>query len=57
MTCACGCGRTTLLAKHTNPKRGTVKGKPVKWCEGHQHRVYNPNGKNWHHPDWFPKRA
>ena len=52
--CACGCGRKTPLALYTNLKRGTVKGRPTRFIQGHAHRVHRPDGgKNFHDPAWF----
>jgi hypothetical protein len=36
--CECGCGRPVPLAMQNNPKRGWVKGQPVRFVLGH-----NPN--------------
>lgn len=36
--CQCGCGQPTSLARDTNPKRGDVKGQPVRYVRGHQRR-------------------
>ena len=52
--CACGCGRKTPFALHTNLKRGTVKGRPIRFIQGHEHRVHRPEGgKNFHEPTWY----
>ena len=33
--CACGCGRQTSLAPHTDKKRGWIKGQPTRFIRGH----------------------
>lgn len=40
--CHCGCGRKTNIATHTNIKRGSVKGKPVRYISGHNARKHFP---------------
>ena len=35
MTCKCGCGQETGLAKRTDPRYGTVKGQPLNYAMGH----------------------
>lgn len=37
--CKCGCGGATPPAKATNSHRGLVKGEPVNYLTGHQHRT------------------
>lgn len=34
--CECGCGRPAPIAKHTNTSRGHIKGKPIRFVNGHQ---------------------
>jgi hypothetical protein len=36
--CECGCGEPTLPAKWTDPRRGTVKGEPRRFLDGHHAR-------------------
>ena len=38
--CRCGCGRPAPIAKRTNAARGYIKGRPVRYINGHnaQHR-------------------
>lgn len=38
--CECGCGRETRIARNTNPKLGHVKGRPLRYINGH-----NPSGR------------
>lgn len=46
--CDCGCGQPTPLARHTNPRRGHVRGEPLRFCHGH-----NMRGKSGpEHPSW-----
>jgi len=37
--CICGCRRKTLIAKYTDYRTGCIKGKPVRYCAGHQRRI------------------
>ena len=53
--CICGCGKPAPLAKTTNRQRGHVVGQPTRFVEGHQHRVYRPEGPNYHDPQWFER--
>lgn len=53
--CACGCGRKTTISKVTHRPMGRVKGRPMKFIGGHQHRVYRPSGSNFHEPWWYAK--
>lgn len=36
--CECGCGERTNLARATIPERGWVKGRPLRYCRGHNNR-------------------
>lgn len=54
--CQCGCGRRVPLASRTDKRRGLVKGRPVKFLEDHQHRLYRPNATNFHEPGWYLKQ-
>jgi hypothetical protein len=36
--CECGCGELTVLAKWTDKRRGTIKGEPLKFLQGHNKR-------------------
>ena len=36
--CECGCGEATTIAQRTDHKRGWVKGKPIRFHKGHNHR-------------------
>ena len=36
--CHCGCGKQTKLARQSDSKLGYVKGKPIPFIGGHQHR-------------------
>ena len=36
--CKCGCGEKTRIATQTRPERGDVKGEPVQFRRGHNHR-------------------
>lgn len=38
--CQCGCGNKTRLARQNNPKHGHVKGRPLRYLNGH-----NPSGR------------
>jgi hypothetical protein len=49
MTCACGCGAETPLAKQTDRRKGHVKGQPVRYVHGH-----NP-GPPKRTPDFEPR--
>ena len=51
--CVCGCGRKAPLARFTNEKRGTVKGKPIRFIPGHEHRIHRVDRTNFHDPAWF----
>lgn len=53
--CECGCGRLTNLADRTRPKKGHIKGQPVRFLQGHhvrtpehQEKLNRPKGKNHH---------
>lgn len=46
--CACGCGREAGISVRT--------GEPNRFAFGHQHRVYRPQGPNYHAPAWFERR-
>ena len=37
--CSCGCGAAAPLAKTSNKSRGWVRGKPLKWVQGHSLRA------------------
>lgn len=37
--CSCGCGNVTTVAKKTDRRHGTVKGKPQKFVRGHHRRL------------------
>ena len=39
MTCQCGCGQLTRIAKKTSTPRGWVKGQPRRFLVGHHARV------------------
>jgi hypothetical protein len=34
--CQCGCGQRTRLARQNDTKRGTIKGRPVRFVKGHR---------------------
>lgn len=36
--CECGCGAPTVVAKWTDKRRGTVKGEPLSFLQGHNRR-------------------
>jgi hypothetical protein len=36
--CACGCGHRTRIATQTRPRLGHVKGRPVRFLNGHGKR-------------------
>lgn len=47
--CHCGCGQKTNLASSSNPKKGWVKGEPLRYIFGHQYKKNkidppNPSG-------------
>lgn len=53
--CQCGCGQKTNLASTTNNKRGTIKGKPMRFISGHNTKIdkpwlHNQTGEN--HYNW-----
>lgn len=50
--CHCGCGEKTRLAKHTDHRRGHVKGQPVKYVAHH----FAHNGGRWIDPDGYTMR-
>jgi hypothetical protein len=37
--CSCGCGAITAIAKKTDSRYGTVKGKPQRFVRGHHRRI------------------
>ena len=37
--CECGCGEKTPLATNTRHSRGQIKGEPIRFLNGHIHRV------------------
>jgi hypothetical protein len=39
MTCQCGCGQPTPIAKTTRTEHGWVKGQPIRFVHGHHTRV------------------
>jgi HNH endonuclease len=41
-TCECGCGGETRIATQTDPRRGTVIGKPRRFLPGHNARAASP---------------
>lgn len=47
--CACGCGEKTNIARVTDPKKGWVKGEPLRYRFGHKGKKtmepINPSGK------------
>lgn len=38
--CECGCGLPAPIAKSTSPRRGHVKGEPLRFVNGHNGRVF-----------------
>jgi hypothetical protein len=42
--CECGCGTPTKIAKATDPRRGHVRGQPVRFVYGHQSRMGHGHG-------------
>jgi hypothetical protein len=36
--CQCGCGGRTKIAKESDPKRGWMKGRPLRFLRGHSAR-------------------
>ena len=46
MTCQCGCGRETSVAKKTRTHLGHVKGQPVPFCAGHS-SLPGPEARFW----------
>ena len=40
--CMCGCGQPAPIAKQSNRKTGWVKGQPLRWIKGHEHRPNCP---------------
>jgi hypothetical protein len=44
--CACGCGRSTSIAKQTRGDRGQVKGHPVKFIRGHWNAHAGAHGES-----------
>lgn len=40
--CQCGCGERTKVAKQNHAKYGYVKGKPLRYINGHNRRVVGP---------------
>lgn len=34
--CECGCGQRTNLAPHNAPSKGWVKGRPLRYIDGHR---------------------
>lgn len=59
--CMCGCGRRTPLARQTAPGRGLIKGKPVRYIEGHSSRKQGPEyleeDRGYETPCWVWTRA
>jgi hypothetical protein len=43
--CQCGCGQKTKIAKETDPQWKTQRGKPRRFCRGHNHKASHP--KSW----------
>lgn len=41
--CECGCGRETSIIRRNDPKKGLVKGKRRRFCNGHHHRKSWPS--------------
>lgn len=39
--CMCGCGQAAPIAKSSDKTRGIVRGKPIRFIQGHQGRVNN----------------
>lgn len=40
--CECGCGQATPIARKTSTRHGTVKGKPMRFINGHNARKHFP---------------
>lgn len=36
--CQCGCGGRTKIAHESNPRKGTIKGQPLRFLHGHHGR-------------------
>ena len=47
--CECGCGQPTPIAKKTDPRRGHVKGQPLRFITHHNFRGSNKGENN---PMW-----
>ena len=47
--CECGCGQETPLARKTDPRRGHVKGQPLRFVTHHNFRGSNKGESN---PAW-----
>ena len=45
--CACGCGEKAPPARWTDRRRGTVKGEPVPYIQGHSSRRGTPAQRFW----------
>ena len=45
--CHCGCGGLAPIAKYTDKRRGTVKGKPLRFINGHNPKM---------HPKWRSRK-
>lgn len=43
--CACGCGNATPLAAYTDKRRGTRKGQPLRYIQGHH--LYGERSPSW----------
>jgi len=54
--CACGCGKPTSVVRWADRANGLSKGQAMRFISGHQHRVYNSKGSNFHTPEWFLRR-
>lgn len=53
MTCECGCGQTTPLAARTRNREGVVKGRPLRFVHGHQHRLATRRLVELAGPEWI----
>jgi hypothetical protein len=51
--CACGCGQPAPIAKTTDPRRGWIKGQPVRFIRGHQFLRHGHARHGKRSPEYF----
>jgi hypothetical protein len=52
--CECGCGRPTSIAPQSHSKKGWIKGRPVRFIQGHNNQKASLEERFWTRVSWGP---